>query len=292
MSVRYVVDRMRNLAASLNRISTWNPTAHWAGTHQRSVQGTGGIARCARQESISGSISSWRYFGKRPREQSGHEARAKILQAALEQAPRVGEYFACDMLDRAVRPTLSGHPTRRIRETLEEPSHLSAEGAVHGGHFDRAEYVQPSSCASRPMLQPHSTRVHSLTIETVDNSGGAVVPELAQARNAHEIEQLLRQMADLVLKGKHIEVLVRSFDAKKDSLAPLIALLHVAGSWYYFGRDHLAEPVFKAARVLLFRRRADAGKATPRSGLHLCGAVGQATPAIASGPAGGNLHAS
>ncbi len=68
-----------------------------------------------------------------------------------------------------------------------------------------------------------------------------------------EIDRLLAQMADIVLEGKDLDTLVKKINFKEDSPAPLKALLDVASSWYYFGRDHQADPVLQTVRTILFK---------------------------------------
>src|SRR5262249_52233783 len=68
-----------------------------------------------------------------------------------------------------------------------------------------------------------------------------------------EIDRLLTQMADVVLEGKDLDALVKRINFKEDSPAPLKALLHVASAWYYFGRDHQADPVLRTVRAVLFK---------------------------------------
>src|SRR5262249_1913729 len=93
-----------------------------------------------------------------------------------------------------------------------------------------------------------------------------------------EIDQILRQMAELVLEGQE----VKAIDFKKHAQGPaaLRALLQVASGWYFFGRDSQAEPILQAARAVLL-----SNELPPREQTQLaCGyarAVGQAPVEIA-----------
>ncbi|HZY85681.1 MAG TPA: hypothetical protein VFE78_12680, partial [Gemmataceae bacterium] len=93
-----------------------------------------------------------------------------------------------------------------------------------------------------------------------------------------EIDQILRQMADLVLEGQEVKAI--DFKKREQGPAALRALLQVAAGWYYFGRDAQAEPILQGARSALL-----AGDLPPRDQTQLaCGyasAVGQAPVEVA-----------
>src|SRR5262249_2043369 len=93
-----------------------------------------------------------------------------------------------------------------------------------------------------------------------------------------EIDQILRQMGELVLKGRE----VKSVDWKKEEQGPaaLRALLLVAGQWYYFGRDSQAEPILQVARQVLLANDLQPREQTQLASAY-ASAVGEAPVEIA-----------
>ena len=93
-----------------------------------------------------------------------------------------------------------------------------------------------------------------------------------------EIDQILRQMGEVVLKGREIKQI--NFVKEEQGPAALLALLLVAGQWYYFGRDSQAEPILQVSRQVLL-----ANELAPRDQTQLAvayaGAVGEAPVEIA-----------
>ncbi|MGH7173009.1 MAG: hypothetical protein ACRELG_22225, partial [Gemmataceae bacterium] len=208
---------------------------------------------------------------------AGHEDRAKIVRAGLELGPHVGEAFARQMLDQAL-PAFNALPEASDDAALEERAKFLEKALFTAAHFGSTEHVRPLVARFRAMLQ---TRRGPPAIDSAATLAEQSFRSLRKLGMRDEIDWLLQEMADLVLQGKRLDVLIHSFDAKKDSLAPLIALLHVAGSWYYFGRDHLAEPVVKAARSILFGGELTQAKQRRDLACAYARTVGQAAPALA-----------
>jgi cellulose synthase operon protein C len=100
------------------------------------------------------------------------------------------------------------------------------------------------------MLQ---TQRGPLAVEMVQKLAGQCFRSLRKLGMREEIDKLLAQMANVVLDGQDLDTLVKKIHFKEDSPAPLQALLDVASSWYYFGRDHQADAVLQAVRAILFK---------------------------------------
>jgi hypothetical protein len=66
-----------------------------------------------------------------------------------------------------------------------------------------------------------------------------------------EIDYLLTQMDRTIREGQDIQGLDPARLA--DRWEAMVALLHVAGGYYYFGRGGQAEPVLRVAREILFK---------------------------------------
>ena len=206
-----------------------------------------------------------------------HVDRAKIVRAGLELGPHLGEDFARLMLDQAL-PVFNALPEASDASVLEVRAKFLEKALFTAAHFGSTEHVRPLVARFRGMLQ---ARREPQAIDSAAALAEQSFRSLRKLGMRDEIDWLLQEMADLVLQGKNIDVLARAFDAKKDSLAPLIALLYVAGSWYYFGRDHLAEPVIKAARAILFGNALTQAKQRRDLACAYARTVGQATPALA-----------
>jgi hypothetical protein len=186
------------------------------------------------------------------------EIKARILRAALDLAPRVGEEFAMNMLGR-VGPAYDGLPEAKEPKEAQNKAALLEKGMFVAAHFGRREHIE--ALVNRFQRRLGSQRGPDV-VQAVDRLANQCFRGLRKLGMRDEIELLLKQMADLILKSQGVEDDSDLLDvAAKDGphlndavwLAALRALLHVASGWFYFGKDKLAEPVLNAARTLLFR---------------------------------------
>ena len=65
-----------------------------------------------------------------------------------------------------------------------------------------------------------------------------------------EVNQLLQQTADAILRGQDLHDAEALRNVKGSALR---SLLYVAAGWLHFGQEQKAEPVLQAARSLLLR---------------------------------------
>jgi hypothetical protein len=183
---------------------------------------------------------------KVPRGREGPEVRARVLRAALDQAPRVGEDFAAEML--ALTPaTFDDLPPPPGAVEFGEQADLLEKGLFVAAHFDRKEYVQQLVARFGRLLQ---SQRDAPAVQSLDALAAQSFRGLRKLGMQHEIDRLLGLMAEVLLKGRDLAA-VGDPDWRAKQPAALRALLHVAAGWYYFGRDGEAEAVLKAARATL-----------------------------------------
>jgi hypothetical protein len=193
--------------------------------------------------------------------------RLAILKVALEVAPRVGEDFSREMLERAL-PILDTLPEPTDIHTLQEQAMFLEKALFAAAHFDRVEHIHSLVGRFEQLLR---TQRGGAAVEALENLAGQCFRGLRKLGMRNEIDRLLSQMTDLVLEGRDLSAV----DA-----AGLPALLRVAGEWYFFGRDPQAEPVLQAARTMLLRGDLP-GRVQARLGCAYARTVGQAPVAVA-----------
>src|SRR5208283_447703 len=110
----------------------------------------------------------------------------RVLTAALELAPRVGEAFALDMLSR-VAPVLEGLP-----DTPEEP-HLLEKALFVAAHFGQTEQVQTFVARFRQLLDRRRGEASARAFESLAEMSFRGLRKLGMR---DEIDRLLQQMAE------------------------------------------------------------------------------------------------
>jgi hypothetical protein len=201
-----------------------------------------------------------------PRGAEGPLARFHVLKSALQAAPRVGQDFACEVLEQAVAaydalPQPDALHPHDLSEYLERALFLA-------GHFDVAESIRALVGRFEGLLQ----RLRgSNSAQGMDALAGECFRTLRKLGMRDEIDRLLAQMAELVLDG-------RPLSAVPPEVLP--ALVLVAGEWYFFGRDSEAEPILEAARAVLLRGNLPPLQQTTLT-CRYARAIGQAPVAVA-----------
>lgn len=170
----------------------------------------------------------------------GAEDRSRVLKGALEVAPRVGEEFARDLLDRVIA-TYDALPAPEDVPKLQEQAKFLERALFVAAHFDRIEVIHPLVARFQRLLQ---TQYGPKAVSALDSLAGQCFRGLRKLGMRNEIDRLLAQMADLVLQGRELTAV------PPDALP---TLLRLAAEWYFFGRDSQAEPVLQHARGLLVR---------------------------------------
>lgn len=275
----YVVDRMRSISRILEPHQRVEPYRSNFQRHEEYLKILAELPDVLDKKELEDRF--YRLLRQVPKGDPGTQVQVKILQVALDQAPRVGEAFACDMLARAVQAYDAGTSASLDLEKLRNRAALLQKALFVAGHFDRVEQIQVLTARFQAMLQSQfrkmlESAVDTLTIETVDALVGHCLYGLRKLGLRGEIERLLSQMTESVLNGRTLEKVAS--DGNNWSLVR--ALLPVAGGFYYFGQNDRAEAIFQTARVLLFKNELNEKQQTPLACTYAT-ALGQAPMPIA-----------
>ena len=166
----------------------------------------------------------------------------RVLRAALEQAPRLEEKAAVDLL-------------RRVSELLDEPATsetapLLEKALFVAAHFEQTAYVQQFVARFQHLLdRRHGLKAARAFASLAEQSFRG----LRKLGMRDEIDGLLRQMAEGILQGQDFPNLRARLGVNIAGVLP--TLLHVAGVWFYDGHDDQAVAVLDEVRSLLFSNR-------------------------------------
>jgi hypothetical protein len=168
------------------------------------------------------------------------ERRAKVLRAALEAAPRVGEDFAKEILKLTLE-ALATLDRRRDPGLFKDQAELVEKALFVAAHFDRAGDVHALVARFEHLLQAERETHYFEIMETVVYQCFRGLRKLGMR---DQIDRLLGSIVELLLEGSSLEA------ADVMRLRPLLA---VAGEYYFFNRDALAEPFVQKARAMLIK---------------------------------------
>jgi hypothetical protein len=178
-----------------------------------------------------------------PRGKEGHRVRARILVAALNQAPRVGESFAAEML--ALTPVVfDALPPPFGEDEFVGQAALLERGLFVAAHFDLKEYVQQLVARFMQLLR---TQRDAPTPDALNSLAAQSFRPLRKLGMNEEIDKILQAVAEVLLRDCDLKV-VEDPQWRHGNGPALRALLPVAAGWYFFGRDGEAETVLKAVR--------------------------------------------
>ncbi len=240
---RYIVDRMRKVSRILEPDQQIDPYRYYLARTDGDLAAE--LALLPDVFDVKEVVARVRrLLQKPPKGASGPEARAQILRAGLDQAPRVSEEFARELLDQ-VAAAFDAPGKGEDVALMMARADLVEKALFVAAHFDRAEHIPHLVSRFERLLEGQRGGATTKAIETL---AAQCFRGLRKLGMRDEIDRLLTLMADVVLRGKPLA----SLDERADKPAALRALLHVAGGWYYFGRDDRAEPLLKAARATLF----------------------------------------
>jgi hypothetical protein len=271
---RYVVDRMRKHSMILEPDQRINPYRHWGARISDFDRALAELTDLTDRGEIARRVD--RLLADIPKGSKGIEQRARVIRAGLEAAPRVGEDFARRMLDQTV-PAYDALPETKDLAALSEQTAFLEKALFVAGHFGRTEAVHPLVTRFQRMLQSQKGQQGLALLEQVAQHCFRSLRKLGMR---DEIDQLLRQMADLVLEGQDVKAIDFKKYPNNQGSAALGALLQVASGWYFFGRDSQAEPILQAARAALFSNELPSREQV-RLACSYAKAVGQAPVEIA-----------
>ena len=164
----------------------------------------------------------------------------RILIAALDLAPRLGQAFGEAMLDRVPAQLAKAKDVERNAEVLEKSVFLAA-------HYDRKDDVERLVAQLQQLLQNRQGLTHEKLIRVV--AGGFRSLRKLGLRDA--VAELMQQLGVLVQAEKALHsragtALVSDQRSKFHCL-----LLELAASWFFFGDEQKARKILDDARDLL-----------------------------------------
>ncbi len=242
---RYVVDRLRQHSRILEPNQRIDPYRHWSMRMSDLDRELAELVDVNDRKEVITRVQ--KLLRDLPRGAKSSEDRARILRSALDLAPRISEDFAKELLEQVV-PTYDALPEPREQMALLERAGFLEKSLAVAAHFDRIEHVHPLVRRFQGLLQAQKG---DRAIQAMESLAGQCFRGLRKLGMREEIDQMLTLMASVILQGQDIQ----SLDTRSLPNAPasLRALLHVAGGWFYFGKDRMAEPILQAVRGLLFR---------------------------------------
>jgi hypothetical protein len=262
---RLIVERLRQHSRILEPDQKIDPYHIWAAKMGGLEKALAQIADLQDRKEIAARFE--KLLAEEPKGPKAGEITARILRAAMDLAPRVGEEFALNLLGQ-VGPAYDALPEAKDPPEVQNKAALLENGMFVAAHFDRLEHIQ--ALVNRFQRLLGSLRGPGV-VPALNRLAGQCFRGLRKLGMHDEIELLLKQMADLILESQGVKNIGALLDvAAKDGphlndavwLAGLRTLLHVASRWFYFGEDEQAEPVLDAARTLLFRAVLKPGEQT------------------------------
>jgi hypothetical protein len=268
---RYVVDRLRQHSRILEPNQRIDPYRHWSMRMSELDRELAELVDINDRKEVINRVQ--RLLRDLPKGNKGCEDRSRILRSALDLAPRISEEFAQEMLEQ-VMPTYDSLPEPREPMVLMERAAFLEKGLTVAAHFDRLDHIQPLVRRFQGLLQ---SQKGDRAIQAMESLAGQCFRGLRKLGMREEIDQMLTLMERVILEGRDIQHL----DTKLPNIpASLRALLHVAGGWFYFGRDRQAEPILQAVRGLLYREELAYREKTALACVY-AGTVGQASVEVA-----------
>ena len=240
--LRYVVERMRLISRILEPDQQIDPYRHVYARTDGDLAGM--LARLPDLLDPAEVVARVRQLLATPPKGAGPDSRAQILRAGLDEAPRVGEDFARELLD-LFAPIADAKSRGGDLSVTMRRAELLERALLVAAHFDVEAHV-PRLIASFHDLLDWLRNASS--IEAVEPLARRCFRGLRKLGMRDDADRLLGLMADVVLRGGTLAAL----EHRADKAVALRTLLHVAGGWLYFGRANRAEAVLKAARNLLY----------------------------------------
>ncbi len=272
---RYVIERLRHNSRILEPDRQVDPYRYWVGRGGPLERALTELFDLSDRVEIQTRIRA--LLDTHSKGRASKRDLAAVLRASLELAPQLGEAFALEILDCAL-PAFNELPSPSDAADLAERAKYLEKALFAAAHFGSTEFVRPFVALFSRMLQSFG---EAQTIESVSALAEQSFRSLRKVGMRDEIDALLRDMADRILKGRDIHAMLRALGSESDAAGSLIALLHVAGAWYFFGRESLAEPVVLAARAVLFGEELPRSKQRRDLACAYARTLGLASPAIA-----------
>jgi hypothetical protein len=240
----YIIDRLRQQSRILEPDQVIKPYRHLERVQEEVEQTLLKLPDILDRALVADSVRQ--LLDKLPKGDKSVIDRANILIGALNQAPRVGEDFALEMLQLAPA-AFDELPPPVQNDEFERQATLLEKGLFVAAHFDCTEKVQQFVVRFGRLLQ---SQRDTPTVQAMDALVGQSFRGLRKLGMQEESRKLLRLMAEVLLRDRDLRV-VEEVEWNTKHPAALRAMLYVAGAWYYFGDDGQAETVLRAARAVL-----------------------------------------
>jgi hypothetical protein len=240
----YLIDCLRRISRILEPDQEIEPYRHAVRFMPNLERDLGELPDILDREEVAERVR--RLLKDLPRGKDSDMGREQILRAALDQAPRVGEKFAVEMVKMA--PAAFDARSSWVQaDEFQHAAKLLEKGMFVASHFNQAEVVQQLVARFRRLLE---SQRDAASVHDMDKVGDRAFRGLRKMRMHKEIEGLLQLLEEVILKGQDRQVLDDPKWRGKNALG-LRAMLQVAANWYYAGKDRQADAVIRAARAEL-----------------------------------------
>lgn len=245
---RYKIEALRKKSRILEPHERLDPYRHFTARTQDDLgQQLAGLSDVLDHGELSHRLGQ---LLARPPKGAGKDGAVRVLEKALQLAPRLGETFARDVLARTAALPVQATANHELAvSVLEKALFLAA-------HYDQPEAVQTFVERFRQLLGAFQG---TPAVQELDTLVAQCFRGLRKLGMRDQIDVLLREMAQLVLQGEELAALGERLHAaasQKKSITEwtwkLRTLLHLAAGWFYFGKDVEARAVLDAVRDILF----------------------------------------
>jgi hypothetical protein len=236
---RYVVDRLRKHSRILEPDQRLNPYRHWGSRISNFEKALADLTDLMESQEVVQRVdcllTDHPVDGKR-----GSKARSRILHAALDMAPRVGEDFARKLLDQTI-PAYDALPEPREHAILMEQSAFLEKALFVAGYFQDSEHLLLLTERFRALLRRYC---QPQQLQVLDRALAQCIQSLVECNQPEALDELLGEARDLLLQGRRLE----DIDPRQEDhgLIRIRAVLRLCRGWFAFGFDTLAEPVLQA----------------------------------------------
>ncbi len=238
-NLRLKIDRMREKSRILEPVERIAAYQRWYGSHTDELTRT--LAELSDEPDRAVVIQRLqKLMTGKPKQKRSSDAESQILLMALRLAPRLGQAFGEEVLDRTAVLMAKENNPERVAELVEKSLFLA-------GQYDRREDLQRLVARFQELLEGPLRLPYEKLINVVAGSFRG----LRKFGLREEVLNLLRRVesaiaADPALRGTASQA--GRVVAQRHCL-----LLELASAWNYFGEESIARKMIDNARDQLFR---------------------------------------
>ena len=238
---RYKLDRLRQHSHVLEPHEKIDPFRRW---HQRFSdelsRELANLADTRDREELT------QHMTRLLKETTEPSQRQRVIAAALEVGPRLGEVVAREILDESFE-MLDATAADAVLDTA-----LLLEGGLFlAAHFDQGEAVASFVDRLHNLLESQKD-ADTETIQTLQALLTQSFRGMRKLGMRDNIARLLDQMAALVRAAERKLAASQKKKGEEERASLLTAMLQVASGWFFFGQNESAWPVLDEVRDLLF----------------------------------------